>query len=103
VALVLGILSVLRWIEDRMRKESFAQVMLGISQGAPLSKSEIDTCMMACGLRIVEASYGFERSRAAREYEFIVAGYDPDNLRMLAEQLASRPDVMSFHISLSRD
>ncbi len=103
VALVLCILSILRWMEDRMRKETFAQVNLGISKDHSLTKSEIDALMMNSGLRIVEASYGFDRSRAVLEYEYIVSGFDPNGARLLADQLASRAEVMSFHISLSRD
>ena len=103
VVLILCILSVLRWVEDRMRKETFAQVNLGVSQDRPFAKSETDELMMSCGLRIVEASYGFERARATLEYEYVVAGYNPHGPRLLAEHLAGRAEVMSYRISLSKD
>lgn len=103
VVMVLCILSVLRWLEDRMRKEVFALVKLGIAQGGELPRTAIETLLRESGLRIVEASYGLERSRAVLEYEYLVSGYDPNGTCLLAEMLTERQQVVSFNISLSRD
>jgi putative Mg2+ transporter-C (MgtC) family protein len=103
VLLVLGTLSLFRRIEDRMSKQNFAQVKLGVSRAPGLTKRDIDALITQAGLRIAETAYGLEKNRSVLDYEYTVSGLDAESLAVLAELLASRPEVVSFHISPSHD
>jgi putative Mg2+ transporter-C (MgtC) family protein len=103
VLLVLGTLSLFRRIEDRMDKQNFAQVKLGVSRTPGLSKRDIDSLITQAGLRIAETAYGLEKNRSILDYEYTVSGLDAESPAVLAALLASRPEVVSFHISPSHD
>jgi putative Mg2+ transporter-C (MgtC) family protein len=103
VLLVLGALSVFRRIEDRLDKQNFAQVKLGITRTQAVSKQDIDALITQTGLRIEEISYGLEKNRSVLDYEYTVSTLKSENLAALADLLASRADIVSFHISPSRD
>lgn len=103
VLLVLGTLSLFRQIEDRMTKESFAQVKLSVSRSPGLPQQEIDALIAKTGLQIEQLSYGLEKNRAALDFEYVVSGLDPGNLGDLAEVLSNHPEIISFHISPSQE
>lgn len=103
VLLILGALSVFRRIEDRLDKQNFAQVKLGITRVAGLSKRDIDALMAQAGLHIEEVAFGLEQHRAVLDYEYTVSSLNPDSLARLAELLASRVEIAGFHISPSHD
>ena len=103
VLLVLGALSVFRRIEDRLDKENYAQVKLGVTRDPGLPKREIDSLFAQAGLRIEEVSYGLEKNRSILDYEYTVSSLKPQSLEMLADLLTSHTEVVSFHISPSHD
>jgi len=103
VLLILGALSVFRRIEDRLDKQNFAQVKLGVNRVPGLSKREVDTLMTQSGLNIEQVSYGLEKHRPILDYEYTVSTLDADNLGALADVLASRPEIAHFYISPSND
>ena len=103
VLLVLGALSLFRQIEDRLDKENFAQVRLGVSRVPGISKRDIDALITQAGLRIEQGSYGLEKNRSILDYEYTVSGLDARSPAVLADLLANCPAVMSFHISPSHD
>jgi putative Mg2+ transporter-C (MgtC) family protein len=98
VLLVLGALSVFRQIEDRLDKENYAQVRLGVTREPALPKRDIDALFAQAGLRIEEVSYGLEKNRSILDYEYTVS-----SLEALADLLAGHAEVVSFHISPSHD
>lgn len=103
VLLVLGALSVFRRIEDRLDKENYAQVMLGVTREAGLSKPAIDALMAQAGLRVEEVSYGLEKHRSILDYEYTVSSLKPESLEQLADLLVNRAEVVSFRIAPSHD
>ncbi len=103
VLLVLGALSLFRRIEDRLDKQNFAQVKLGVTRVPGLSTQEIDALMAQAELHIEEVAYGLEKHRSVLDYEYTVSSLNRDSLAKLAELLASREEIASFHISPSHD
>jgi putative Mg2+ transporter-C (MgtC) family protein len=103
VLLVLGALSLFRRIEDWLDKENFAQIKLGILRTPGLSKHDLDALFAQADLRIAEVAYGMEKNRSILDYEYTVSSLKPESLAVLADLLASRAEVISFHISPSHE
>jgi putative Mg2+ transporter-C (MgtC) family protein len=103
VLLVLGALSLFRRIEDRLDKENFAQVKLGVTRGPGVSRQDIDALMAQADLRIEEVSYGLEKNRSVLEYEYTVSSLHAESLAVLAALLSNHEAVISFHIAPSHD
>ena len=103
VILVLLTLSALRWLEDRMDKECYAQVKVGFVTTSAISKREVDKLIEAAGLRIAQESYGFEKNRDLIEFEYVVSSFKVDGLAVLAELFRNHPGLANFNISPSQD
>ena len=103
VLLVLGALSLFRRIEDRLEKQNFAQVTMGVTRSSGLSKQDIDALFTQANLRIAEVAYGLEKNRSILDYEYTVSSLKSESLAVLAELLARRGEIISFHISPSHD
>jgi putative Mg2+ transporter-C (MgtC) family protein len=103
VLLVLGALSLFRRIEDRLEKENFAQVKLGVTRASGLSKQGIDALFAKADLHIAEIAYGLEKNNSILDYEYTVSSLKSESLAVLADLLASRAEVIHFHISPSHD
>lgn len=103
VLLVLGTLSLFRRIEDRMDKEHFARIKVGVTRAQALSKAELDVLLGGAGLKIEQVSYGLEKHHAVLDYEYVVSGLDPAIFGTLAEVLSSRPEITSYQISPIND
>jgi putative Mg2+ transporter-C (MgtC) family protein len=103
VLLILGTLSAFRWIEDRMSKDLFAQVVLKITRSRKMQEPELGALMAEAGLRVVQISYGFEKKGTEFDYELIVVGSEERNLGNLAQILADHPAVVEYRISPSHD
>lgn len=103
VLLVLGALSVFRRIEDRLDKQHFALVKLGVMREPPLTKQALDALFVQAGLHIEEVSYGLEKNRSVLDYEYTVSCWNADGFALLADLLAGRAEVMSFRIAPSHD
>lgn len=103
VLLVLGALSLFRRIEDRLEKENFAQVKLGVTRTPGLSRQAIDALFAQANVAIEEVAYGLEKHRSLLDYEYTVSSLKPESLALLADLLANQTEVASFHISPSHD
>lgn len=103
VLLVLGALSIFRRIEDRLQKENYAQVKIGVTRMPGLSRQKVDTLFAQAAVNIKEVAYGLEKDRAVLDYEYTVASLKPENLALLADLLAQQPEVASFTILPSHD
>ncbi len=103
VLLVLGALTVFRRIEDRLGKQCFARVTLGVTREPALPRREIDALFKLAGLHIEEVSYGLEKNHTLLDYEYTVSCWNAEDFGVLAEQLTSRAEVMSFTIAPSHD
>jgi len=102
-ALTLGTLSVFRWIEGRMRTETFAEfiVRFNAEQGPP--EPEMREFVARNGCSVASVSHRYRRDEAALEYRMMVRTLHSDNLRRLAEALRAREDVAEFRISPTGD
>lgn len=99
VILILGTLSTFRWIEDRMPKDLFAQVTLRLASAPALERPELNELIAGAGLRIIQVSYGLNKSGGEREYELVVTSRREEELGALAAALSRHPAVMGYRIS----
>lgn len=103
VLLVLGALSVFRRIEDRLDKQCYAQVRLGVSRAAWAARHDIDALLLNSGLCIEGVAYGLKKQGAELNYEYTVSARSAASFAVLAEELSRQSGVLSFQISPSLD
>jgi putative Mg2+ transporter-C (MgtC) family protein len=102
-ALVLGTLSVFRWIEDRMPTQFYAQHMVRFARDATMDESALRLLLREVGFSIANMSYRLTADGRIFEYTMVIRTADPTNLKTLADRLRGQPSVIEFRISPTGD
>ena len=102
-AIVLGTLSVFRWIEARMPNQFYAQHMVRFARDATMDEGALRTLLGEIGFSVANMSYRLTADGRIFEYSMVIRTLDTVNLKMLADRLRAEPRVMEFRISPTGD
>jgi putative Mg2+ transporter-C (MgtC) family protein len=100
--LALGALGGFRWIERRMRTESFAHFSLRFQPDRVLSQPELIVLVAQHGFSIANVTHWY-RVVEGMEYRMIVQSTDTTAVTRLSDSLRQRDDVAEFRISPTGD
>jgi putative Mg2+ transporter-C (MgtC) family protein len=101
-ALTFGALGGFRWIERRMRTESYAHFSIRFVPEHPASQAELLAFVKGHGFSTANVTHWF-RHGEGMEYRMIVHSLDATGVTRLSESLRQRTDVAEFRISPTGD
>ena len=101
--LVLGTLSVFRWIEGRMPSLFYVHYAVRYAQTEPLPESEFRALIAAHGFAVAEVGYHMSAAGHYFEYRGVIRTLHKKNLRLLAETLRKSPEVLEFRMAPTGD
>ena len=97
--LVLGTLSLFRWVEARLPTETYANFMVRFKRGATLSVAELGELAAAHGFSLHTMSYRLHGDLELLEYRTVLRTMHPSNLERLATTLGRDPKVLEYRIA----
>jgi len=100
--LTFGALGGFRWIERRMRTESYAHFSIRFSPEKAASQAELIAFVQGHGFSTANVTHWF-RHGEGMEYRMIVNCMDATAVRRMSEALRARSDVAEFRISPTGD
>jgi putative Mg2+ transporter-C (MgtC) family protein len=101
--LALGALSMFRWVERRIRTESYAQCTVRFETDRALGQPELASLADQHGFSIANVTHHYRRSGAEMEYQMILRSLDPGALIRFSDALRRNPDVAEFRIAPTGD
>ncbi|WP_323034178.1 MgtC/SapB family protein [Pararhodobacter sp.] len=101
--LTLSILSVFRWIEQRLPSHYYAQHSVRFERDKVMPKPEFDSFLLGYGFTASNLSYRFSDDELFFEYRMVIRTNNQDNLPLLAAALRELPNVRAFRISPTGD
>jgi putative Mg2+ transporter-C (MgtC) family protein len=101
--LALGALSGFRWIEGRMRTESYSQLTIEMAAASAPEQAEIVALVRSFGFSVRDVTHHFSRGNAVMAYRLNLHTLDRTSVPRISAALRAREDVTSFGISPSGD
>jgi putative Mg2+ transporter-C (MgtC) family protein len=101
-ALALGALGGFRWIERRMKTESYAHFSVRFAPDRSVSQPELIRFVTQHGFSTADVTH-FYRRVEGMEYRMVVHSLDSNAVRHLSEALRQRDDIAEFRISPTGD
>jgi putative Mg2+ transporter-C (MgtC) family protein len=101
-AFTFGALGGFRWIERRMKTESYAHFSIRFPPEHHVSHAEVISFVAKHGFSTADVTHWF-RHIDGMEYRMVVHSLDPTAVRRLSESLRQRDDVAEFRISPTGD
>jgi putative Mg2+ transporter-C (MgtC) family protein len=101
--LVLGTLSVFRWIESRMPTQFYAHHAVRFPRDATMDEEALRALLAGVGFSIANMSYRLTADGRIFEYSMVIRTSDTTNLKTLADRLRAQPSVIEFRISPTGD
>ena len=102
-ALTLGTLGGFRWIERRMKTQSYAHFVVRFAAARAPAQHELVALATGLGFRVREVSHVYERGAAVMEYSMRMLTFDPAAIVRLSDALRAREDVVQFTLAPSGD
>ena len=102
-AIVLGILSLFRRLEDRMPSQLYAHNMLRFARDKVPSEAELRRLLDEHGFSVREMSYALIAGGTEFEYQSVIVTHKRENLERLVERLRSMEDLLEFRLTPSGD
>jgi putative Mg2+ transporter-C (MgtC) family protein len=97
--LALGTLSTFRWIETRLRVESYAILAVRFPRSAAMAEPELRELVAQHGFSLHNMSYRLHHEAEQFEYRAVIRTMDPTNLRRLSETLNGNPKVLEYRLA----
>ena len=97
--LVLGTLSVFRWIENWMPVQSYAQHSVRFARDGAIEEAALRTILANLGFSVSQVSYRVAAEGRVFEYAMVVRTSDPANLTALADHWRADARVIEFRLS----
>src|SRR5690606_25918717 len=97
--LVLGTLSLFRWVEARVPTELYANLSVQFRREAAISEAQLRSLVSVHGFSLYRMSYSLHREADVLEYRTVVHTLDPGNLGKLAAALGADPKVIAYSIA----
>jgi len=101
--LVLGTLSVFRWIESIMPAFYYSRLEVRFHRAETLAEEALTTLIAAQGFSIANLNYAQRDEGKLYEYAMTVRTHRRENARQLAEALKAHPQVLEFQITPAGD
>lgn len=102
-AMTLGILSMFRWIENKMPSHNFVHHHLRFSRHDAASEDDVRKLLQQHGFIVSNLSYGLSDDGQFFDYRMMIRGARMDSLPRLAEKLRSWDRVKSFQLTPTGD
>jgi putative Mg2+ transporter-C (MgtC) family protein len=103
VVLVLGTLSVFRWIEGRMPTELYANFTVRFARDAVMPEAQLRSLVARFGFSVANLNYRLMGEGEQFEYRMVMRTLKADNVRLLAETLNADPGILEYRISPTSD
>lgn len=97
--LVLGTLSLFRWVEAKLPTESYATFMARFRRQQAISEPDLRRLVSAQGFSLYHMSYRLHGDVDVVEYRTVIRTMQPANLSRLAEALSADPRVLEYRIA----
>jgi putative Mg2+ transporter-C (MgtC) family protein len=103
VVLVLGTLSVFRWIEGRMPTELYANFTVRFARDAVMPEHKVRQLVAQHGFSVANLNYRLLSDGEQFEYRMVMRTLRQDNVRRLSEALNADPGILEYRISPTSD
>jgi putative Mg2+ transporter-C (MgtC) family protein len=103
VVLVLGTLSVFRWIEGRMPTELYANFTVRFARDAVMPELKVRQLVAQHGFSVANLNYRLLSDGEQFEYRMVMRTLRQDNVRRLSETLNADPGILEYRISPTSD
>ena len=100
--LTFGALGGFRYIERRMKTESYAHFSVRFAKDRPASQEQLIAFVADHGFSTADVTHWF-RHAEGMEYRMVVHSLDPSGVRRLSDSLRQRDDIAEFRISPTGD
>ncbi len=101
--ITIGILTVFRKVESRMRSQIFANNTIVFGRGNYMSEEEIRALLLKNGFSVANISYRLMEKGAQLEYRMTVRTMDSGNIEKLSKALLGLTSIVEFNISMAGD
>jgi len=101
--LVLFILSAFRWIESRMRTETYARLTVTFDRQRAWDESMLRDQLSKLGFTVRHLSYRLHDDGTHLEYRMMLRTREGPQLGALSHFLAAKPDISGYRISPAGD
>ena len=102
-ALALGALAGFRWIERKIRTESYAEFVVRFEAERALPQPELVALVGKHGFSAADITHRYRREERIMEYRMTIRTLDPGSILHLSDALRQRDDVAEFRISPTGD
>ena len=99
----IGILTVFRKVENRMRSQIFAYNTVVFGRDNYMSEAEIREMLSKNGFSVANISYRLMEKGAQLEYRMTVRTMDSANIEKLSKSLLALTSIVEFNISMAGD
>jgi putative Mg2+ transporter-C (MgtC) family protein len=97
--LVLGTLSLFRWVEARLPTESYASFVVRFKREAAISEADLRKLVADHGFTLYNMSYRLHGEYGVLEFRTVIRTMQPANLARLARTLSADARVMDYRIA----
>jgi len=97
--LVLGTLSLFRWVEAKLPTETYATFMARFRRQEAISEPDLRRMVAELGFSLYQMSYRLHGDADLVEYRTVIRTMKPGNLSRLADALAADPRVVQYRIA----
>ena len=101
--LTLATLSGFRFIEQRMRSETYANFHVRFLRASPISEDSLRALVAGHGIAVHDFGYRLDGDANEMEYRMVLRTLHAQNIRRLAESLRANPSVKHFWLSRASD
>jgi putative Mg2+ transporter-C (MgtC) family protein len=98
----LGILAVLRWLEWRLPRQSYARLRLRFAKGKAMTENEVRKLLARSRFEVHQVDYHLEAG-GEFEYTMVVSVLDGRHMEQLADRLRRMPKIRAFRMSPTGD
>lgn len=102
-ALTLLVLSGFRWMERRMRTETYANFHVRFPRNSATPEDDLRELVARHGFSVHDFGYKLDGATGEMEYRMVLRTMHQANLRRLAESLRGHPSVQHFRLALASD
>ena len=103
VVIALGVLSLFRFLEERMPSFAYFHFDLKLARATALNEDELRALVESHGFSIANFSYRLDTEAGARRHSMVIRSPRKSSARTLAEALERTESVMEFRISPTGD
>jgi len=101
--MVLAILSLFRWIEDKLPSEHYAHLVIGFPRAKAIDETRLRAMIADKGFSVANLSSRLTDRGETFEYRMMIKSRGRNAIDALSQHLRAQPDVTEFRISPTGD